>query len=137
MSSRSDGSVALARMSALASPAGSCAALTPCRGAGASATAAALAPTWTVASVVTGRGAEATAAVAAAPLAITTLATVHVTASAADAAKASAPRHGVVVAQDAAGEASVDIRASATLPSLRLDMPYYSFGKMLPRVGKE
>ena len=28
-------------------------------------------------------------------------------------------------------------RASPTLPSLGLDMPYYSFGKALPRVSKE
>jgi len=27
--------------------------------------------------------------------------------------------------------------ASSTLPSLGLDMPYYSFGKALPRVSKE
>ena len=28
-------------------------------------------------------------------------------------------------------------RASRTLPSLGLDMPYYSFGKAMPRVSKE
>jgi hypothetical protein len=30
-----------------------------------------------------------------------------------------------------------DLRERAALPTLRLDMPYYSIGKMLPRVGKE
>ena len=28
-------------------------------------------------------------------------------------------------------------RGGASVPSLRLDMPYYSFGKILTRVGKE
>jgi len=33
-------------------------------------------------------------------------------------------------------EAPADATHAAT-PSLRFDMPYYSFGKALPRVGKE
>lgn len=75
------------------------------------------------------------AAKSAAP--VTTLATVHVTASAAAAAKAPLQRRGATVPPDLSSEASADIRGLSALPSLRLDMPYYSFGKMLPRVGKE
>jgi hypothetical protein len=34
-------------------------------------------------------------------------------------------------------DASDEHSGAATLPTLRLDMPYYAFGKLLPRVGKE
>ena len=33
--------------------------------------------------------------------------------------------------------AQPDIHGAVSLPTLRMDMPYYSFGKLLPRVGKE
>ena len=76
----------------------------------------------------------------AATLPIVTLPTIHVRHAAAArnagvAAVATAPtmaeRHsgGVESPQGYAGAAS--------LPTLRLDMPYYSFGKLLPRVGKD
>ena len=69
-------------------------------------------------------------------LPVTTLATVHVTAKAIVAkpivAQQPAVHDGPVVSESAIGA-----RAGGSLPSLRLDMPYYSVGKLLPRVGKE
>lgn len=78
--------------------------------------------------------------VAAVSLPVTTLPTIHVqtralktgvTARPADIAPA------VVSEGSARFESSPVAGGGATLPSLRLDMPYYSFGKLLPRVGKE
>jgi hypothetical protein len=43
----------------------------------------------------------------------------------------------VLTPVNSAAPAQTDSRAGASLPTLRLDMPYYSFGKVLPRVGKE
>ena len=77
-----------------------------------------------------------TAAVAA-PAAprIVTLATIHVSATARPAAARAAALAKATV-HAAAGNADAD-QGGATLPTLRLDMPYYAFGKLLPRVGKE
>ncbi|HET7064702.1 MAG TPA: hypothetical protein VFI49_10555 [Rudaea sp.] len=80
------------------------------------------------------------AAVAApAPLPIVTLSTVHVHADAArtPVAKPVAPaRVATAVAPDLVSSVASDHRGGS-VSTLRLDMPYYSFGKMLPRVGKE
>jgi len=71
-------------------------------------------------------------------LPVTTLPTVHVTASRAAIARTAGTHQAPATAQIGTDEASADVRAAAALPSLRLDMPYYTFGKMLPRVvGKE
>jgi len=65
-----------------------------------------------------------------------TLSTVHVTANSTHAAVARtahvdpAPAAHIVTSE-AGGH------GGSLAPTLRLDMPYYSFGKMLPRVGKE
>ena len=71
-----------------------------------------------------------------AQLPIVTLPTVEVRPLAARVAGAKAP----VVSKGVAAE-RLDDTATAphavTAPTLRLDMPYYSFGKVLPRVGKE
>jgi len=69
---------------------------------------------------------------------IVTLATVHVSATARHVA-ARAPALARAAAHVAAGnaDASDEHSGAATLPTLRLDMPYYAFGKLLPRVGKE
>ena len=67
---------------------------------------------------------------------IVTLPTVQVRSTAMHASVAKVP----VVAKDVAVEPHDDVTAgahAATAPTLRLDMPYYSFGKVLPRVGKE
>jgi len=64
-----------------------------------------------------------------------TLSTVHVTAG--------SPH--IVVARIAHADPALAAHATTSeagghgglAPTLRLDMPYYSFGKMLPRVGKE
>jgi hypothetical protein len=37
----------------------------------------------------------------------------------------------------AAAGVHASFRGGASVPSLRLDMPYYSFGKLITRVGKE
>jgi hypothetical protein len=65
---------------------------------------------------------------------IVTLPTVQVRSTAMHASAAKAP----VVARDVAVDTHDDAGShAATAPTLRLDMPYYSFGKVLPRVGKE
>jgi hypothetical protein len=69
---------------------------------------------------------------------IVTLPTVQVTAVA---TRATVAPKAPAVTKAVAGE-SRDAGASGSFhtgsaPSLRLDMPYYSFGKALPRVGKE
>ena len=79
--------------------------------------------------------------IAAASLPITTLPTVHVQTRALKAVAAARPA-GVVPVVIGDRQLAVDSSPSAStggasLPSLRLDMPYYSFGKLLPRVGKE
>jgi hypothetical protein len=77
------------------------------------------------------------AAVASAPLPVVTLSTVHVHADVSK-AKPAAPAR-VETAPTPAGLTTVaaEHRGGGMAPTLRLDMPYYSFGKMLPRVGKE
>jgi hypothetical protein len=71
------------------------------------------------------------------PLPIVTLSTVHVHADARAAiVKPSAPAR-VAPASDITASNAADHRSGGVAPTLRLDMPYYSFGKMLPRVGKE
>jgi len=80
------------------------------------------------------------AAVILAPLPVVTLSTVHVHADAArtPVAKPAAPaRAAAAVSPDAVSSVASDHHAGASVATLRLDMPYYSFGKMLPRVGKE
>lgn len=67
---------------------------------------------------------------------IVTLATVNVRAAAGHTATHAAPLTRATAAGNARLEVGED-HAGAALPSLRLDMPYYSFGKLLPRVGKE
>jgi hypothetical protein len=60
---------------------------------------------------------------------VVTLATVRVSHASAKARPAAPPTAQVTdTARFSSGSA---------LPSLRLDMPYYSFGKLLPHVGKE
>ena len=84
-------------------------------------------------------GTKQPAAVAAAPLPVVTLSTVHVRADAARAARTAPPAQ-VETAQatsDLTTSVASDHHAGGAAPTLRLDMPYYSFGKMLPRVGKE
>ena len=78
-----------------------------------------------------------TTAAVAAPAAprIVTLATIHVSATARPAAARAAALAKATV-HAAAGNADAE-QGGATLPTLRLDMPYYAFGKLLPRVGKE
>jgi hypothetical protein len=75
-----------------------------------------------------------------APPPIVTLSTVHVHADAARTAVAKpvapAPVAVAVPPGLVSGVAS-DHRGGGSVSTLRLDMPYYSFGKMLPRVGKE
>jgi hypothetical protein len=75
-------------------------------------------------------------------LPVVTLPTVHVSAVAghAEAPAMPATRQRAIAAQQHAEgieQADTDIPVSASLPSLRLDMPYYTFGKMLPHVAKE
>jgi len=80
------------------------------------------------------------AAVIPAPLPVVTLSTVHVHADAArtPVAKPAAPaRAATAMSPDQVSSVASDHRAGASVATLRLDMPYYSFGKMLPRVGKE
>lgn len=79
------------------------------------------------------------AVVAPAPLPTVTLSTVHVHADASRAAAKPAAPARVEMAPAPASLTSVgsDHRSGGLAPALRLDMPYYSFGKMLPRVGKE
>ncbi|MBU6200149.1 MAG: hypothetical protein KGI64_03150 [Xanthomonadaceae bacterium] len=92
----------------------------------------------------TGHASPATAPVAAvaehsrsAMSAPVTLPTIHVRPTAADLASASAPQnHGAVSVINAA---LPDLAAPST-PSLRgldVDMPYYSFGRVLPRIGSK
>jgi hypothetical protein len=74
-----------------------------------------------------------------APLSLVTLPTVHVTAVAEHGTArtpAEARQRAVAAHQHASGieHADTDTDVSAALPSLRLDMPYYSFGTLLPRV---
>lgn len=56
-----------------------------------------------------------------------TLATVHV--------RAAAQQPGAAAATTSA--ADDDAVGARRLPNLRLDMPYYAFGKLLPRVAKD
>lgn len=74
-----------------------------------------------------------------APLPIVTLSTVHVRADSARTAvaKPAAPARVAAAAEITASTVASDHRGGGLAPTLRLDMPYYSFGKMLPRVGKE
>jgi hypothetical protein len=73
-----------------------------------------------------------------APLSVTTLPTIHVTAVAEHAAPKAPPvthQRAVAAHQHAGGIEQADTNADVgALPSLRLDMPYYSFGKLLPKV---
>jgi len=84
--------------------------------------------------------AAAQAAVAAAALPVVTLAPIRVTASA---ARPAPSRNVVGRTATAATPAAVPASApesrgsSAAAPNFRLDMPYYSFGKVIPRLGKE
>ena len=73
----------------------------------------------------------------AAPAPIVTLATIHVhpTAVLVQARTRLAARTAAMHEGYPESAAADDHAAEATL-TLRLDMPYYSFGKMLPRVGK-
>lgn len=77
------------------------------------------------------------AAVAPAPLPVVTLSTVHVHADTSKAAKPAAPAQVGNAPPASLTSAASDHRSGGLAPTLRLDMPYYSFGKMLPRVGKE
>ena len=75
-----------------------------------------------------------------APLPVVTLSTVHVRADSvrASAVKPATPaRVAPAVSPDLVSSVSADHRGGGSAATLRLDMPYYSFGKMLPRVGKE
>jgi hypothetical protein len=93
-----------------------------------------------VAHAATQPGSEQTAVAKPAPVPIVTLSTVHVHADAArtPAAKPVAPtRVAAAVLPDLVSSVAPDHRSGGSAPTLRLDMPYYSFGKMLPRVGKE
>ena len=72
---------------------------------------------------------------------VVTLPTVYVTARAdRDAAPAmpAARQRAIAQQQHAEGieQADADARVNASLPTLRLDMPYYSFGRVLPRVAQ-
>ena len=74
-----------------------------------------------------------------APVATVTLATINVrTAARHPAAGAHAPAGGTAAARPSdAGTLEVSARVESSVPTLRLDMPYYSFGKLLPHVSKE
>ena len=66
-----------------------------------------------------------------------TLPTIHVHATATELAFASAPQnHDDGLAIDAAVP-DMSAPSSPSLRGLSADMPYYSFGKTLPRIGKE
>ena len=73
---------------------------------------------------------------------IVTLPTVQVRASAAAPiasarARSSAPRLVTQVPGTSTAPPAAHAASGSSLPTLRLDMPYYSLGKFLPRVGKE
>ena len=75
-----------------------------------------------------------------APLPVVTLSTVHVRADSvrAPAVKPATPaRVAPAASPDLVSTVEADHRGGGSVATLRLDMPYYSFGKMLPRVGKE
>jgi hypothetical protein len=75
-----------------------------------------------------------------ASLPVVTLPTIQVRASVrtASAPQAAVPKPvAALTPVDSAAPAQTASRGGASLPTLRLDMPYYSFGKVLPRVGKE
>lgn len=85
-------------------------------------------------------GSEQAAVVIPAPLPVVTLSTVHVHADSAraPAVKPATPaRVAPPVLPDLVSSVAADHRGGGSVATLRLDMPYYSFGKMLPRVGKE
>ena len=85
-------------------------------------------------------GSEQAVVVIPAPLPVVTLSTVHVHADSVRApiVKPAAPaRVAPAVSPDLVGSVAADHRGAGSVATLRLDMPYYSFGKMLPRVGKE
>ena len=85
-------------------------------------------------------GSEQAAVVIPAPLPVVTLSTVHVHADSAraPAAKPAIPtRVAPPVLPDLVSSVAAEHRGGGSVATLRLDMPYYSFGKMLPRVGKE
>lgn len=65
------------------------------------------------------------------------LPTVHVRPSPADIASARASTNNTDVVLYMQSSAGAPLEARASLPGLHLDMPYYSFGKTLPRVSKE
>jgi hypothetical protein len=65
------------------------------------------------------------------------LPTVTVRPSAAEIAEAMREDSSFQVAHAISTSHTRSSRASRTLPSLGLDMPYYSFGKAMPRVSKE
>lgn len=86
----------------------------------------------------------AAAAQAASPAVVVTptvlLPVIHVSAKAARTdsvaqVAAAAPR--IAEQADAATGVHASFRGGASVPSLRLDMPYYSVGKLITRVGKE
>ncbi|MGH8091073.1 MAG: hypothetical protein ACREO6_06445 [Rudaea sp.] len=66
-----------------------------------------------------------------------TLPTIHVHPTAADLAAAAMPKQNP--ARFVIEVALPDLPAAASTPlhGLNVDMPYYSFGKVLPRIGKE
>ena len=82
-------------------------------------------------------GSEQKVAVITARLPVVTLSTVHVRADSVRAPAVKPARAAPAVSPDLVSSAEADHRAGGSVASLRLDMPYYSFGKMLPRVGKE
>ena len=85
-------------------------------------------------------GSEQAVVVAPAPLPVVTLSTVHVHADSArgPVVKPVTPaRVAPPVLPDLVSSVAADHRGGGSVATLRLDMPYYSFGKMLPRVGKE
>jgi hypothetical protein len=67
---------------------------------------------------------------------IVTLPTVEVRAAAAHASAAKAPAAPQAVTLQIHDDGNAGSHTAAA-PTLRLDMPYYSLGKALPRVGKE
>jgi hypothetical protein len=85
-------------------------------------------------------GSEQTVVVIPAPLPVVTLSTVHVHADSvrAPAVNPATPaRVAPAEPPDQVSSVAADHRGGGSVATLRLDMPYYSFGKMLPRVGKE
>lgn len=67
-----------------------------------------------------------------------TLPTIHVHPTAADLAAAAIPKQNPARFVIEVALPALPASAASTLPrGLNVDMPYYSFGKVLPRIGKE